>query len=1044
MSHSAARDSSRYQKLLVEGDPSLQAYWDVDLRCRYANRACEHWFGVSPSSLVGTSLRDLLGPEPFALIEGHVRAVLAGQEQSFEQTMAGPGGARREGLATYTPDFVDGAVVGFLAQVSDVTALKAAQLSLAHSREYLQELLSLTTEGVVVADREGRCVDLNDALCEMLGYAREEILGKTFEDLLCPEELARLPGARAQLRAGERHVEEWALQRKDGSSLAAEVRASFLPDGRRVGYLRDITEHKRALASEREMADQLEQRVQQRTVELNRVNRSLQLSHETLQASELRYHTLVDWSPEAIAVHCEGRLAYVNRAAVGLFGAKSEVQLVGRPILDLIQPEFRDFALARMKSAAESGTPGPAAELGLVGLDGTRIDAEIQGIPIIYEGKASLMASIRDITARKRTELELGRSRARLRGIIDTATDAIITVDGTQTIVGANPAAAAMFRCALDAMVGAALEQFIPERHRKQHWRDVHDFGDSASGARHMGRTRGVTGLRAGGEEFPIDVSISHMNDEGKLLFTAILRDLTERRRIEGELQSGKATLEAALSSMSDAVMITDREGRVQEVNKAYARFHHCTDSDSGRWTLEEYLALIDVRGPRGEPVPMEQWPVSRALRGESADSMQYQLRRRDTGQSWIGSFTFSPILATAGEIVGSVITARDITTQMRAQAELESAHADLQRLIAAKDKVQEEERKRIARDLHDDLQQTLSAIRIDVGVIDQTLAAGPEAVAPILAKVDELASAAIQSARRIVNDLQPQVLEDLGLVPALETLAGQFTRRTGIQCELEALDATGDGSMESTPIATPLYRVAQEALNNVLKHAQATSVHLRLATAAGGNFVMRISDNGRGMSVADRRKAQSFGLLGMQERVRSLGGTLRIESQLGAGTAIEVVVPLRGPPRVLHDAEGGLDPGDKAGSMQDAIDALPGHIAVLDRDGVIRFVNRAWREFAQRNGDPGMLATGPDVNYLAVCRRSAQQDEQAAQVLKGLLDVLDGRSDEFMTAYPCHSPHERRWFLVRVAPTADGHVQVTHLEVGHIADVVRPQARPH
>ena len=87
MSHNAARDSSRYQKLLMEGVPSLQAYWDVDLLCRYANRACEHWFGVSPSSLVGTSLRDLLGPEAFALNEAHVRAVLAGQEQSFEQTI---------------------------------------------------------------------------------------------------------------------------------------------------------------------------------------------------------------------------------------------------------------------------------------------------------------------------------------------------------------------------------------------------------------------------------------------------------------------------------------------------------------------------------------------------------------------------------------------------------------------------------------------------------------------------------------------------------------------------------------------------------------------------------------------------------------------------------------------------------------------------------------------------------------------------------------------------------------------------------------------
>jgi len=352
------------------------------------------------------------------------------------------------------------------------------------------------------------------------------------------------------------------------------------------------------------------------------------------------------------------------------------------------------------------------------------------------------------------------------------------------------------------------------------------------------------------------------------------------------------------------------------------------------------------------------------------------------------------------------------------------------------------------------------------VGVIDQKLAADPVAVAPMLAKVDELASEAILSARRIVNDLQPQMLVDLGLVPALEALAAQFSRRTGIACQLEALDAPGDGSPESLSISTSLYRIAQEALNNVVKHAHASAVHLRLGSAADGQLVLRISDNGSGMSVADRNKAQSFGLLGMQERVRALGGTLRIESQLGAGTAIEVVVALPDPRPSAHAAGSGLEPAttstsgrtpsqpddiDHAGtgarglsdaaspSIQDAIDASPGNIAVLDPQGFIRYVNRAWRAFAERNGDPGMIATGPGANYLAVCRRSARHDEHAAGVLKGLLQVLDGSRDEVMSVYSSHSPNEQRWFLVRIAPSAGGNVQVTHLDVSHFAEVVRP-----
>jgi PAS domain S-box-containing protein len=1075
MSDDVAHPSSRYQRLLMERVPSMLAYWDVNLRCRFANRAYEQWFGVDPSSLVGTSLRDLLGPELFALNEPHVRAVLSGKEQSFERVVPGPGGVHRDSLANYVPDVVDGTVVGFVVQVTDVSALKAAQAALEHSEEYLRELFSLSTEGALIADREGRYIDVNDACCDMLGYAREELLGKTFEDLLCSTEIARLPQARTKLHAGDRHIEEWALRRKDGGVVAIEVRAKFLNDGRRVGFLRDITMHKRALAAERDSAGELERRVQQRTLELERAHQDLQRSHEALHASEQRYHTLVDWLPEAIAVHRAGKLIYANRSAVVLFGARSEQDLLGKPILHLIHPDFHRFVLERVKSAAAQGMPSSVAEIVLVKLDGARIDAEIQGTSILYDDQPAILASIRDVTARKLAEEALGRSKARLRGIVDSTTDSILTADETQTIVSANPAAAEMFRCTVHDMIGAPLERFIPERFRESHRRDVHEFGESSVSARHMGRARDamgrvrdVIGLRTDGEEFLIDVAISHLNVDGKPMYTAILRDVTERRRIEGELRTGNATLEAALHSMSDAVCISDVQGRFINFNEAFATFHRFANKEECRKTLAEYPALLEAFMANGEPVSLDQWAVPRALRGETATGVEYRLRRKDTGQTWIGSYSFAPIRSPAGQITGSVVSARDVTELTRGQTEFELAHADLQRLIAAKDTVQEDERRRIARDLHDDLQQTLAAIRIDVGVIDQNLAADPAAVAPMLARVDELASAAIASTRRIVNDLQPQALQDLGLVAALELLARQFSERTGIACQIEASDTLGDAASEASSMTTSLYRIAQEALNNVVKHAHASVVNIRLASAEGGKLELRIADNGEGMSVADRKKAQSFGLLGMQERVRSLGGELRIESQLGIGTAIEVVVPAGGTQAGMQDV-GPTDRGSvptrgekrehaswrkapgkptashhrgRAGTdlprpnrisedaLQRDIDAQVGHIAVLDSRGVIRLVNRAWREFAERNGDPELLVTGPGVNNLDVCRRSARTDKVAQRVLEGSMAVLDGSVQAFTCVYPCHSADEQRWFLLHITPMAGGGCMLSHFNL--------------
>jgi PAS domain-containing protein len=289
-----------------------------------------------------------------------------------------------------------------------------------------------------------------------------------------------------------------------------------------------------------------------------------------------------------------------------------------------------------------------------------------------------------------------------------------------------------------------------------------------------------------------------------------------------------------------------------------------------------------------------------------------------------------------------------------------------------------------------------------------------------------------VASTRRIVNDLRPQSLEDLGLVPALENLLGQFSQRTGVACELDVEGDTADALMASPAVTTCLYRVTQEALNNVAKHAQASAVQVRLATAAGGQVWLRIHDNGRGMSTAERHRPESFGLLGMHERVRALGGVVRVDSQPGAGTTLEVLVPLAARELAVLDehaaAAAGADPATRAAPpLQELIDALEEHVAVCDRQGVIRLVNRAWREFAERNGDPGMRACGPGVNYLEVCRRSAVRDAEAMPVVHGLRAVIDGSLPTFVAEYPCHSPYEQRWFRMHASAMADGSILVTH-----------------
>ena len=174
--------------------------------------------------------------------------------------------------------------------------------------------------------------------------------------------------------------------------------------------------------------------------------------------------------------------------------------------------------------------------------------------------------AIEEIATARRQLVEstraLGLREAQLSSIFDTASDAILTVDASQTVVVANSAAARMFGCAIDEMVGSPLERFIPPRHRDRHHAHMQAFGETGASVRWMGDGAvELSALRAGGQEFPIEASISRVDVDGRRLYTAILRDITERRRAERELHASKAKLEAALASMTDAVAIVGADG---------------------------------------------------------------------------------------------------------------------------------------------------------------------------------------------------------------------------------------------------------------------------------------------------------------------------------------------------------------------------------------------------------------------------------------------------------------------------------------------------
>ena len=382
---------------------------------------------------------------------------------------------------------------------------------------------------------------------------------------------------------------------------------------------------------------------------------------------------------------------------------------------------------------------------------------EMYAVAVVVGALVMLLAVVlfyRQTDEKKASDAALQSAQAQVGDIVDSAMDAIISVDESQRVVLYNAAAEKAFLWPRTAVLGQPLDRLIPERLRAGHHSHIERFGRTGVTSRRMGDPRVLFGLRANGEEFPIEASISQHRESGRKLFTVILRDVTERIRAEEALRESKE---------------------------------------------------------------------------------------------------------------------------------------ELRELALASHLVREQEKSRIARELHDELAQSLTALKMDVTWLRGHVPAGDRSVSGKLDDIEALLDGTVAATRRISADLRPLMLDDLGLVPAVEWLVQKFTERHGIPCELDI----GAPDLElHDPHASAVFRILQESLTNAARHARASRVEVSIDRSDGMVAVM-VRDNGLGFSPQQPRKPGSFGLMGLRERAYLLGGEVNIASEPGRGTTIEVRIPL-------------------------------------------------------------------------------------------------------------------------------------------------------
>ncbi len=233
-------------------------------------------------------------------------------------------------------------------------------------------------------------------------------------------------------------------------------------------------------------------------------------------------------------------------------------------------------------------------------------------------------------------------------------------------------------------------------------------------------------------------------------------------------------------------------------------------------------------------------------------------------------------------------IILRDVTERQQVQEKLSRSHAQLRQLSAALQTVREEERAHIARELHDDLGQLLASLRMDLNLLQKDPAQGANSNR-LMKGMEENLLTAITSLRRIATNLRPRALDEGGLYFALQGLRDEFVERHGIACTLLADEAE---LRLDDAASTAIFRIVQEALTNIARHAGASTVTMYVYRL-DGQLLVSIRDDGRGIQAADMEKAQSLGLIGMRERVWGMGGEISVSSDDPPGTRIDVLLPL-------------------------------------------------------------------------------------------------------------------------------------------------------
>lgn len=654
---------------------------------------------------------------------------------------------------------------------------------------------------------------------------------------------------------------------------------------------------------------------------------SSDIAEQALRESENKYRTLVEQASDGIHTYdFEGNFIETNSKLCEMLGYTAE-ELLRMNVKDLVPPE--DLAVNPIRFDELRAGQTLLNERRLVRKDGTIIPVEISGKMI---GNRVLQAIIRDISERKAAETCLKESEERMRAIFEASHDGIV-VEENERIVYVNKSYLRLLGYEDPAeLIGKDISVVIAPGDLER----VSGYGSRRLRGEQPPTKYEFDGRRKDGSFITLEASVSISNVADRAYITTIIRDITERKLIEQALRSSGELLQGTIDALTSNIAVLNDRGVIIKVNASWRAFAEKND-----FGLPDYGVgsnYLEKCVPHAETAPSEDdrhalaaaGGIGRVIAGKcDFFELEYSCRIQ-TEQRW---FAMRVTHFGAGAGLHVVVAHEDITDRRRALVEREQAetrlrrsHEELEKRVRertaelkqtnealqteisdrrqaerARIKVlhrlvtaQEDERRRVARDLHDQLGQRLTILRLKLEVLKK-LGDRDEDLSRWIDETRDVARQLDHDVDFLAWQMRPTALDDIGLVAALDHYIRQWSAHFDIPA---AFYANRSGKTPLAPAAeTQLYRIAQEALNNVAKHARASGVNV-LLEPRDEHAVLIIEDDGKGfepdeIAAGGGQTPGGMGIVGMRERAVLVGGSLEIESDAGSGTTVYVKVPV-------------------------------------------------------------------------------------------------------------------------------------------------------